>query len=497
MISVLIVDDEKLIRETLLNYVDWKSLGVDTIMSAVDGNQAWELIQAHQPDIVIADIKMPHMNGIQLAQAVRSQYPRIHFVILSGYADKEYLKEAIHLHVDAYIEKPLNLKELSSLVCSLAAECRNVKNSLEAVQLFFRGETEGSPLNDRIYVLPESLLSDFERSLKGNSKDGAVSIIQGLCTGFKNCEGTSLEYIRGIFFQISMRLKSAAEFNHSSLAIQETESFSQILFQADKLETLENELLRILSLLFAESEKIEIDPVKLVNEYLHKNYADNTLTIDRIAEDLNFNASYLCTIYKQGTGQTINRVLTDLRMQQACIYLKSSNLQFKKITSLVGYSNGKYFTKVFTKENGISPKDYRSLLSGVYATEGGLDAFASKGAAAAFAFNEILPGTIGGTVIQISLLFFALSTILGWSYYGEKCWGFITNDSKIVNWIYKIIFIIMCVMGATGSGTLMWDISDTLNGLMAIPNLIALLLLGKVVTDEVKAYFAEHPKDEK
>ena len=95
------------------------------------------------------------------------------------------------------------------------------------------------------------------------------------------------------------------------------------------------------------------------------------------------------------------------------------------------------------------------------------------------------------------LLFFALSTILGWSYYGEKCWGFITNDSKIVNWIYKIIFIIMCVVGATGSGTLMWDISDTLNGLMAIPNLIALLLLGKVVTDEVKAYFAEHPKDEK
>lgn len=137
------------------------------------------------------------------------------------------------------------------------------------------------------------------------------------------------------------------------------------------------------------------------------------------------------------------------------------------------------------------------LLSGVYTTEGGLDAFASKGAAAAAAFNQILPGTIGGTVIQISLLFFALSTILGWSYYGEKCWGFITNDNKIVNLIYKIIFIIMCVAGATGSGTLMWDISDTLNGLMAIPNLIALLLLGKAVTDEVKAYFAEHPKDEK
>ena len=55
----------------------------------------------------------------------------------------------------------------------------------------------------------------------------------------------------------------------------------------------------------------------------------------------------------------------------------------------------------------------------------------------------------------------------------------------------------MCVVGATGSGTLMWDISDTLNGLMAIPNLIALLFLSKIVADEIKAYFAAHPKDEK
>ena len=137
------------------------------------------------------------------------------------------------------------------------------------------------------------------------------------------------------------------------------------------------------------------------------------------------------------------------------------------------------------------------LLSGVLGTEGGLDAFASKGAAAASAFNTILPGTIGGIVIQISLLFFALSTILGWSYYGEKCWGFISNNNKIVNWAYKIIFIGMCIIGATGSGTLMWDISDTLNGLMAIPNLIALLLLSKVVADEVKEYFDKHPKTEK
>ena len=131
------------------------------------------------------------------------------------------------------------------------------------------------------------------------------------------------------------------------------------------------------------------------------------------------------------------------------------------------------------------------ILSGVYTTAGGLDAFSSKGAAAVAAFNAILPGTIGGILIQISLIFFALSTIISWSYYGERCWGYLTHDNKAFNMIYKIIFILVCIVGAVGSGTLMWDIADTLNGLMAIPNLIALLALSGVVAKITKDYFGK------
>ena len=98
-------------------------------------------------------------------------------------------------------------------------------------------------------------------------------------------------------------------------------------------------------------------------------------------------------------------------------------------------------------------------------------------------------GTLGGTVIQISLLFFALSTILSWSYYGERCWGYISHDNKAVIMVYKVIFVLFCIVGATGSGQLMWDISDTLNGAMAIPNLIALLALSSVVAKITKDYF--------
>ena len=131
------------------------------------------------------------------------------------------------------------------------------------------------------------------------------------------------------------------------------------------------------------------------------------------------------------------------------------------------------------------------LLSGIELGPDALSAYASKGAAAVYAFNSILPGTLGGLIIQISLLFFALSTILSWSYYGERCWGYISNNNKIVNAVYKVIFILFCIVGATGSGTLMWDIADTLNGMMAIPNLIALLFLSGVVVNITKDYFKD------
>ena len=135
------------------------------------------------------------------------------------------------------------------------------------------------------------------------------------------------------------------------------------------------------------------------------------------------------------------------------------------------------------------------LLSGVMDVPGGLEAFPSKGAAAAAAFNAILPGTIGGTIIQVSLLFFALSTAIGWSYYGETCWSYLFHGNKVVILIFKLTFAAVCILGAVGSGTLMWDISDTLNGLMAIPNLIALLPLSGVVFQMTKDYFDKADKD--
>jgi len=104
------------------------------------------------------------------------------------------------------------------------------------------------------------------------------------------------------------------------------------------------------------------------------------------------------------------------------------------------------------------------------------------------AFDAVLP--FGGYIVTFGLLLFAFSTILGWSYYGERCVEFLFNSKKATI-IYRLIFIPLIVVGAVGGLTEIWDLADTLNGLMAIPNLIGILILSPVVLKLTKEFFGQ------
>lgn len=111
-----------------------------------------------------------------------------------------------------------------------------------------------------------------------------------------------------------------------------------------------------------------------------------------------------------------------------------------------------------------------------------------KGAAlTTAAFHKGLPG--GGYIVTFGILLFAFTTIVGWCYYGEKCIEYLLG-SKVIN-PYRVVYIAFIILGTVGGLDLVWNIADTLNGLMAIPNLIALLALSGVVAKLVKDFFAD------
>ncbi|MBM7553693.1 alanine/glycine:cation symporter family protein [Thalassobacillus pellis] len=103
-------------------------------------------------------------------------------------------------------------------------------------------------------------------------------------------------------------------------------------------------------------------------------------------------------------------------------------------------------------------------------------------------------GDLGGYIVALGLVFFAFSTIVGWSYYGEKCFGYLTNDRAIP--LYKAIFVLFVFIGAVTKLNTVWSFADIMNGLMAFPNLIGLLLLSGVVASETKR-FLKVAKEEK
>lgn len=95
-----------------------------------------------------------------------------------------------------------------------------------------------------------------------------------------------------------------------------------------------------------------------------------------------------------------------------------------------------------------------------------------------FAFNQGLSG-FGGYVVVFGLLFFAFSTIIGWCYYGEKCFEYIFG-AKVIK-LYRYLWVIGVFLGSIAQLSLVWDLADVMNGFMMIPNLIALIVLSPVV----------------
>ena len=113
----------------------------------------------------------------------------------------------------------------------------------------------------------------------------------------------------------------------------------------------------------------------------------------------------------------------------------------------------------------------------------------SGAALSAAAFESAMPG-FGGALLTVALVVFAFTTILGWSYFGEKCWEFMVGTKAI--WPFRVIWVLAVPFGAIAQLDFAWLLADTLNGLMAIPNLISLLLLSPVVVKLTKEYFARN-----
>ncbi len=122
MLKVVLVDDEEIIREGLLVSVPWEKLGFNVVGQAEDGEQAAQVIEETNPDVVITDIKMPFVDGLQLIEMVKPRYQDLYIIIISGHDEFQYAQKALKLGAFDYILKPIDLDYLETLLRKISSD---------------------------------------------------------------------------------------------------------------------------------------------------------------------------------------------------------------------------------------------------------------------------------------------------------------------------------------------------------------------------------------
>lgn len=155
MVGLLLVEDEEAIISKLVNNVDWSKHGFSPVLSAANGQEALAVLAEHHIDIMVTDIQMPFMNGIELIKEVKKRGFRMKIIVISGFAEFEYARESINLAVSEYLLKPFATKRLLEVALRLQEEIKN--EQAEALEL----RTLQTQINKNMSALREKFIADL------------------------------------------------------------------------------------------------------------------------------------------------------------------------------------------------------------------------------------------------------------------------------------------------------------------------------------------------
>ena len=423
MYRVLLVDDEYMITEGLKVLIPFEKWKMQVVATANDAETALAYIKDNPVDLVITDVNMPGMNGLQMIEQMKTSLPNAAFIILSGYQEFEYVKTALNLQVADYLVKPVDKVELAAILEKLEREFdRSSNNQLE---LIFKEETS----EDEI----ATYLKSFDSVWLGaaTQEKGLVSVpysilgqIGYLFLSLQKEEALYLEEFTVPYKQELQAFKLNLEKSlfYGTVSLQETnplfsyyEPMYRVIIQGnigqilDELDLLKDIVLQntpevsITKQLFIQFimdvyhlfqhlkpddmtsiiKKIEstntfedlLDYLKaqlsdlFVQYRMNENVANvlevigrdyqKDLSLKDISKELYINPVYLGQLIKRETNSTFAELLNKQRIKAAQQLLLAKNDSIEDVCYAVGYSNVGYFYKVFRKLCGKSPKAYR------------------------------------------------------------------------------------------------------------------------------------------
>lgn len=358
MYSAMIVEDHKVFRRQIKSLSCWgEDMGFEIVAEAGDGLEALDYLRNHHVDLLLTDIRMPVMDGLQLLRVVREEALVEHVVFLTDHSDFKIAKEAISLGVEEYLLKPVDSVAIEDVLMKISAKLTQQAQAAEELARLKRSVEEAADMfypADDVRILVQTL--GGERDRVGERCQNLVRLVQ------KNYDGESVKCR-------SILVRALSEIRESYLSGKPW--LKQILrgrddaLKATIAEDAGQEALAFCDALDAFRLVLEnLDPGETAHplvEEIKRTVADGVnqaLTQDGLSQRLHLSKKHLGEVFKTETGMSLGNYMTTVKMHWAAIQLRDTGLKIYEIAELLGYSD-EYFAKLFKSIFGCTPMQYR------------------------------------------------------------------------------------------------------------------------------------------
>ncbi len=380
--KVFLVEDEIIMREGIRNNIDWEKEGFEFAGEASDGELAYPLIQDSKPDILITDIRMPFMDGLELSRRVKKEMPDIKIIVLSGYDEFEYAREGIRIGITEYLLKPIDgnklleaVKRVAQLILSERESQMESKPGQEQDSgKSSQAEEEGAAVQrspggqeTELGILEVGKLDRrvAERFLKTGLKSEVTNFVDDYFSSFGVNNIQSLlfrQYVTTDMYFTAVSMLEGLGYENGELAKHcgEIRDINKVLSSVESnKEYLKKILSTAIDLREAVSQKKYHSLLEEAKSYIEQHYDDVNISLNSVAASVNLSPNHFSSIFSQEMGKTFVEYLTFVRMEKAKELLRTSSLKSAEIAYAVGYKDAHYFSYLFKKNQDCTPKEYR------------------------------------------------------------------------------------------------------------------------------------------
>ncbi|CAM4466813.1 two-component system response regulator YesN [Paenibacillus endophyticus] len=356
MHKVLIIDDEPWSREVIKALGQWDVMNMTVVGEAEDGKSGLRSIEELAPHIVVTDMRMPGVDGVELLQQMNEQFPQVKIIVMSGYDDFAYMKQAIRSRAAEYLLKPVDPDELIAALRKCAAELEAASGTDEqarTIPLPFPSKA----LSDRYLSLKQRTLAALFELNKPAVLQNLGKLEQLLAETFH--EGLSHKQLERLYEDYAALLEQfLGEYNLGEQIVSP---------DSMRLPTNLSDRIEVIGFIYSTAiERIEATLKKrgnlLIGEvkaYLDKHFLD-PISLESVAQQFYVSKEHLSRSFKAARDETITDYIIGKRMDHARNLLLLPHVSIKEAALLSGYTELPYFHRVFKKHFGMTPGEVRN-----------------------------------------------------------------------------------------------------------------------------------------